>query len=205
MTFFAPVFDLPAGRAPWCGPAAIAILTGVPHSRIIKMLRRCRGPGWRAKPIKGTYAHEVIKVLRRLGCKVEQSEVYEGTLSKFAEDVRHAGAYLVNVTGHFMVTCAGAIADNSNPAGVPLEEYGRGSRRVLRAWKVTAPALPKYTIDDALVTSKPAKPKIPIQLRRVNKLLGAVKRWERKEKLAKTKLKKLRRQLAYYKGKGLVP
>lgn len=203
MTFFAPVFDMPAGRTAWCGPAAIAILTGVPHSRIIDMVRRGRGKGWRAKPIKGMYAHEVIRVLRRLGCKIEQSEVYESTVTKFADDVRHAGAYLVNVTGHFMVACAGILADNSNPAGVPAEQYGKGARRVLRAWKVIAPVLPKFTIDDALTTSKPAKPKMPIQLRRVNKIVAGVKRWERKEKLAKTKLKKLRAQLRYYQRKGV--
>lgn len=45
----------------------------------------------------------------------------------------------------------------------------------------------------------------PVQLQRVNRVIAGIKRWERKEKLAKTKLTKLRRQLAYYKNKGLVP
>lgn len=200
MTFFQPVIDNKTGRA-WCGPAAIAILTGVPNSRIEKMLKRGR-KGWGNRPIKGTYNHEVIRVLKRLGCKVQELKNLESTICKFADDVRHAGAYLVNVTNHYMVTCAGVLADNSHPTGVPAEQYGR-TRHVQRAWKVVAPALPRFTIDDALVASRPAKPKMDIKLRRVNKVTASIKRWERKEKLAKTKLKKLRRQLAYYKAKGL--
>lgn len=47
------------------------------------------------------------------------------------------------------------------------------------------------------------QPKMPVQLRRVNKVASGIKRWERKEKLAKTKLTKLRRQLAYYRNKGV--
>lgn len=43
-----------------------------------------------------------------------------------------------------------------------------------------------------------------IKLVRVNRVLAGIKRWERKHKIAVTKLRKLRRQLAYYRGKGLV-
>lgn len=203
MTFFQPILDL---KQKWCGPAAVAILTGVPYSRVEDMIRRGRGKGWRTKPIKGTYIHELVKVLKRLDCKVERVDVYENTAPKFADDVRHAGAYLFRVPGHIMVACGGIIADNSNPEGVPAEVYGR-ARRVNQAYRVVAPALPKFTLDDALVTSaaRAPKPKMDVKLRRVNKVVASIKRWERKEKLAKTKLKKLRRQLAYYKGKGLVP
>lgn len=202
MSFFKPVLDLK--HTPYCGPAAVAILTGVPLSRIEKMLKRGR-KGWGNKPVKGTYNWEVRRVLERLGCKVEELKKPESTIAKFADDVRHAGAYLVNVTNHYMVAYAGTIADNANPEGGPAETYHRGARRVQRAWRVTAPALPRFTIDDALVASRPAKPKMPIQLQRVNKVIAGIKRWERKEKLAKTKLKKLRRQLAYYRKQGMAP
>ncbi len=195
MTLFKPIMDC-RPRA-WCGPAAIAILTGVPLSRIEKMLKRGR-KGWGSKPIKGTYAHEVVKVLKRLGCKVEPASVYESTITRFTDDVRHAGTYLVNVTGHFMVSCAGLIADNSNPEGGPAETYPRGSRRVQRAWKVIAPTLPKFTIDDALVATRAPKPKKDIKVIRAEKIAADIKRWERKEKLAKTKLKKLRARQKYY-------
>lgn len=200
MSFFKPVLD--TKTIPYCGATAAAILTGVPLSRIEHMIRRGRGKGWQRKPIKGTYLHEIVKVLKRLGCKVEAVKVYESTAPKFADDVRHAGAHLFRVAGHVMVTCGGIIADNSNPEGVPAEQYGR-NRRVTDAWKVVAPTLPKFTMNDALMTSKPTKPKMPVQLQRVNKVVAGIKRWERKEKLAKTKLKKLRRQLAYYKKQGV--
>ncbi len=199
MSFFKPILDL---KRQWCGPTAVAILTGVPYSRIEQMIQRGRGKGWRTKPVKGTYISELVRVLKRLGCKVERADVYEGTAPKFADDVRHAGAYLFRVPGHIMVACGGIIADNSNPEGVPAEVYGR-ARRVTAAYRVVAPVLPKFTLDDALVTSKPPKPKMPVQLQRVNKVVAGIKRWERKEKLAKTKLKKLRRQLAYYQKQGV--
>lgn len=188
----------------YCGPSAIAILTGVPLSRIESMLKRGR-KGWGDKPIKGTYMHEVKRVLKRLGCKVQEVKNPVSPVGKFADDVRHAGTFLVRVTGHLMVARGGVLADSSNLTGVPVEAYHRGTRRVRNAWKVIAPALPVVTVDDALVTSKPAKPKQDIKLLRVNKVMSGIKRWERKEKLAKTKLKKLRRQLAYYKAKGLLP
>lgn len=200
MSFFQPILN--TTRVPYCGPVAAAILTGVPLSRIEHMIRRGRGKGWKNKPVKGAYYSEIIRVLKRLGCKIERTKIYESTITKFADDVRHAGAYLIGVPGHIMVTCGGIIADNSNPAGVPAEVYGR-NRRIQQAWKVIAPVLPKFTADDVLITSRAPKPKIDIKLRRVNKVTVSIKRWERKEKLAKTKLKKLRRQLAYYKTKGL--
>jgi hypothetical protein len=201
MTLFQPVLD--AKHTPYCGPAAVAILTGVPLTRVEKMLKRGR-KGWGSKAIKGTYTWEIKKVLKRLGCKIEDMKNPENTICKFADDVRHAGTYLVQVTGHYMVACAGVIADNGNPQGIPLEMYGRGGRRVRRAWRVIAPTLPKFTVDDALTTSKPAKPKKDLKTVRAAKVAADIKRWERKEKLAKTKLKKLRAKQKYYQRQNVV-
>jgi hypothetical protein len=61
MKLFHPVRDVSADRrGPYCGPSAVAFLTGVPVSRIEKMFRRIRG-GWRdelgrRKTVKGKYA-----------------------------------------------------------------------------------------------------------------------------------------------------
>ncbi len=73
---FEPIVDV--DHRPYCGPLAIARLTGVPVSRIEKMLRRNRYGRYRdasALPIKGTINAEVINVLQGLGCKVEKLSV----------------------------------------------------------------------------------------------------------------------------------
>jgi len=48
------------------------------------------------------------------------------------------------------------------------------------------------------------KPKKDVKVVRTEKVRAAIKKWERKEKLAKTKLKKLRSQLKRYEKLGIV-
>ncbi len=120
------------------------------------------------------------------------------------DDTRHVGTFLVEVTGHFMVCCVGLVADTTWQSPGPIEAYHKGQRRVKRAWKVLAPQLPKYAIDDALVAARAPKPKKDIKAVRAEKTLTLIKKWERKEKLAKTKLKKLRSQLRRYQKNGIV-
>lgn len=207
MPLFNPPLD--TGRVAFCGPAVISILTGVPVSRAELMIRRGRKGGHKARngrklPIRGVYTWEVIRVLKRLGCKVVPTKITPQSLTRFVDDIRYAGTFLVEVTAHFMAATQGVVADNTFPTGVAVETYNHGRRQVKRAWKVLAPALPKYTIDDALAAERPKKPKPDVRLVRAKKTYAAVKRWERKEKLAKTKLKKLRTQLKYYMKLGVI-
>jgi len=185
---FTPVKDV--AHVPYCGPTAIAALTGVPVSRIEKMIRRCRR-GYKRR-IVGTYTSEAVKVLRRLGCKVEEVKTFEPTFGKFVEDTKTVSApYLVRVTGHFMTTFKGTFCDTvEGPRSI--DGYDKNKRRVRQAWKVIAPAKPKYTTG---VPKRESKPKPDIKVLRAAKLADDIKRWERKEKLAKTKLKKLRSRL----------
>lgn len=204
---FKPVMDIRPSA--YCGPSAIAILTGVPLSRIEKMIRRCRQGGYKSYDgrkiaIKGTYTWECLKVLKRLGCKVIKMKYTEGFLSKFVDDVRHAGTFLIEVTGHFMVCENGMVGDSSFHDPMPIENYHRGSRRVKQAWKVIAPTLPKYTAEDRICASRPVKPKRDIKEVRAEKVQKDIKRWERKEKLAKTKLKTLRTKLKRYETIGVI-
>jgi len=207
MALFKPIIDVP--RTAYCGPSAVAILTGVPVSRIEKMIRRIRG-GYKSYdgrkiPIKGTYAGECIKVLKRLGCKVKPFEFTfaKGTFAKFVEDTRYAGTFLVEVTDHFMTCSGGMIADSGYHDPMPIEDYKKGQRRVQRAWKVIAPVMPKYTIEDRIAAVREPKPKRDIKAIRAEKLQADIKRWERKEKLAKTKLKKLRAKQKRYEKLGV--
>lgn len=213
---FTPVIDAKRRRGPYCGPTAIALLTGVPYSRIEKMIRRKRGASakdvdGRNIPIKGTYPWEVRRILKLLGCKVTPVKVAPAgattPLSRFVDDYRYAGTYLVEVTGHFMVCEKGLIADTTHQLPIPIEKYARSTRRVQAAWKVDAPALPKYSLEGERLLAEAAvarrKPKKDPQKKRAENALKLLKTWERKEKLAKTKLKKLRAQVKRYTQLGV--
>lgn len=197
-------------KRPYCGPVAIAALTGVPLSRIEKMIRRGRRGGYRASngrrmPIKGTYHHEVHKVLKNLGCKVTAVKTYASTFGAFCEDTRHINAaFLVNVTGHYMVTAQGTYCDTSSLDGPrPIEGYHQTQRQVLRAWRVEAPTTPKYTLADEVEKLRPPKAPRNLKAERAKKLAQQIKVWESKERRAKNALKRLRPKLARYLKNGV--
>lgn len=208
MPLHIPVID--TKTRPYCGATAIAILTGVPLSRVEKMIRRCRKGGYRDQngrkiPIKGTYTWEVVKVLKRLGCKVTELKTPESTFARFVHDTAHISkAFLVNVTGHFMTSFQGTFCDNSNLDGPrPIEGYHKGQRRVQKAWYVEAPALSLYTIDDAIKATPAPKPKPDVKVVRAQNIAKQIAQWESKERRAKNALKKLRPKLAYYEKLGV--
>lgn len=208
MALFTPIIDVK--HKAYCGPTAIAALTGVPVSRIEKMLRRCRSNGYRnvdgrKLPIRGTYRGEMIKVLKRLGCKVSEYKHVESTFGRFVEDTRFVDAmFLVNVTGHWMTSCKGTICDTSVITPKPADDYHRKQRRVKAVWKVEAPEKPKYTIDDPITPPKrEPKPKPDIKIVRAQRLVEQIKWWEAKEKRAKTALAKLRPKLRRYQKLGV--
>lgn len=174
---------------------AAAIATLLSADRFSESFKSANG---RRIPIKGTYNHEVQKVLKKLGCKVEKTKFGEGSFAGFVKDTRHAGTFLVNVTGHYMTCSGGMIADSTFPSAIPIEQYHKGMRRVRQAWKITAPAIPRYTIDDPIVTSRAAKLKRDLKEVRAEKVELAIKKWTRRKKLAETKLKALRKQQRYY-------
>jgi hypothetical protein len=188
---FTPVVDV--DHRVYCGPHSIAVLTGVPVSRIENMFRRrrrgYRDATGRKLPIKGVSVSETLKVLRLLGCKVTDVSKPEATFGRFCADTAHIDAtYLVNVTGHFAVVHKGVAAS--------AFDQKRKARRVLQVWRVNAPAEPKY--DTAGPAPRPKKPKPPVQQVRYDRVLAKIKSWETKAKRARNALKKLERQRVYY-------
>jgi hypothetical protein len=147
--------------------------------------------------------------LKRLGCRVEAYTPPVSTFGKFADDTRHvAGAFLVEVTGHWMTTSGGFYGDSNNmyEGPQPIESYHRAKRRVRRAWRVFAPALPMYTLEDRIAAApRERKPKEDIRVVRARKLAAQVKAWESKKKRAETALKKLRPKLRRYEKLGIQP
>ena len=185
------------GREAYCGPRAIAALTGLPVSAIEARIRRGRGGGYRDRtgrkiPIKGTYPWEVRRVLERFGCKVEKLSTVEPTLGRFIEDTRHIpDPILVEVTGHFCVTHGGSCSDWNWSV--------RRKRQIMQAWRVTLPATIKYTPPKV----REPKPKLVIDVKAVRyaRVLTAVKVWGTKAKRAKNALRKLAAKQKYYEAK----
>lgn len=209
MPLFKPVVDVK--HRPFCGPTAVAALTGVPLARIEKMLRRSR-KGYRDSygrkiAIKGTHTSEVLDVLRRLDCKVGEPSRPAMTFARFCDDtINVPDAYLVEVPGHFMVTCQGLYCDNGTLAGPqPASGYRKPLRRIKRAWKVEAPTIPKYTLADPIsAPPREPKPKRDIKEVRAEQLAARILAWERRKRRAETALKKLRPKLARYRRLGIV-
>lgn len=149
---FTPIIDEGRSRnGVYCGPTAIALITGRPIGEIERAIRRKRARAvggvprdclGRKLPIKGTYASEVRHVLERFGCKVERvlQKARGETLNAVVTDwLAPTAVYLVEVTGHWMVAHAGKIADTSHHDPVEIKSYRRKARRVVAVWKVTRP------------------------------------------------------------------
>lgn len=195
-----PVIDVK--HTPYCGPTAVAALTGVPVGRIEKMIRRKRRGGHRdalgrRRAVRGTYTWEIVRLLTRLGCKVQEMADPESTFGRFCDDTAHmSSAFLVEVTGHFMAVYRGSFIDTGHMQPTPAAGYAKAARRVKRAWRIEAPTVPKYlTSDDPVRVPKP-KPDIrTVRAARVAKRLDA---WIVRRKRADTAIRKLMRQARYY-------
>jgi len=150
-----PVYDTKA-RA-FCGPTAIAAVTGTPISKVHKMVRRLRADKereWRGRvlnggrvkdllgrrmPVKGMHNRELVEIMRRLGFKVKHARWpvpgrRTETLQAFCEDRGHMGPFIVNVTGHYVAVSHGMICDTLKRTPVPFAEYPKLRSRVKAFW-----------------------------------------------------------------------
>lgn len=131
----------------WCGPAAIAAITGQPTSVITQMIRGVNGK----TKVTGTSNAELLAVMRRLGyARIECLELARErmTLARFAKLHRKmfAGrATVVNVTDHYVVLAGRRFVDSSRRDPVLISDAPYRRAIVKRAWsfeKVAAPDLP---------------------------------------------------------------
>lgn len=201
-------------RAPYCGPCATSALTGAPITRVEKMIRRVRDDAfkehygrkrrWKRKPIiRSTGTHEVKTVLERLGCKVERYNTALTTFGQFVDDTQHMpGAFLVEVTGHWIAVSGGHYADSANFDKTALE--GADRRRLVNVWRVFAPVEPRFPTG-IVKQVRPKKTGGPTpQQKRAQTLLVQMREWEKRKKRAETALKKLRPKLRRYEKLGVL-
>jgi hypothetical protein len=141
-----PLYD---GQAPFCGPTAIAALTGESFDSIYRKIRRVRADRERRTygrklrggrvlsitgqhvPIRGMYTSEVVEVMRRFGFKIKTNERITGTLRAFLEDRGHLGLLLVETPTQFIAVSRGMICDTRTKVPIPMLDYPRLRRRVV--------------------------------------------------------------------------
>jgi hypothetical protein len=119
----------------WCGPGALAILTGKDTDETARLLREVSGK----RAIFGIQQRYMLDVLHREGLRaLEIGQLAQtGPFRKFKGEAC-PGTYLVIITGHYVVidTATMEVCDNMTVYPVPLAKYRRANKRVKRAWRI---------------------------------------------------------------------
>lgn len=138
-----------SGGTVWCGPGAVAILTGVPLIQVAEVM--CRVSDTPYAQLEGTTDETVVLTLRELGYRAEVSEAfaqryrtstYGPLLHRFLADqpvMERAAPHLIELNGnHWATTHMGFLADNwTDGAPRQLDAYPHPRRHVTAIWKVT--------------------------------------------------------------------
>lgn len=116
------------GKNRYCGPAAISAIFNIPTHQASKMVREVTGNPY----VKGIYNSELIKALTNNGIEVVKFETpLRPTLSK-AVSLLEPGAYIVNVTRHYLAvdTQSWQWADNKYKKPRSLDDLAKPRSRV---------------------------------------------------------------------------
>lgn len=149
----------------WCGPGALATITGLPVSHVMAVLRHVTG----RRTIKGVRHSDMFKAGAMLGLTFLPQNVYSyvenhqlPTLARWTKIYQEnlaSAAFLVNVSQHYVTVSGRKFNDNWTKSPVALSKAPRRRARVRAAWKVVkdpnfVPALPP-------APPAPAKPASP--------------------------------------------
>ncbi len=118
------------GSNRWCGPGAIAILTGVTTDDASRMIRAITGK----RSCTGTSTCIIRNVLRKCGIDSNRVEHYGGgrkpTLNQWVESGRsQGGTFLVVAGNHFQIITGDLFVDNQVKELTAFEDLKKGKRR----------------------------------------------------------------------------
>lgn len=124
----------------WCGPTALALITG----RTLKFCHNklARIEGKEPRYLKGVYQPSMRRALREMGYQPERIPLVRQslTLRKYIEEVQTTehfrGVMLVNVTDHYVVINKGMVVDNHRILPLPVREHPAWRKRIKNAWIV---------------------------------------------------------------------
>jgi hypothetical protein len=153
-----PNYDI-RGRA-FCGPTAIAAITGEPISVIREVIRSQIGTkiDGTAMPVMGISNKVMLRTMEELGWRVIKSDSHaqqirrqlgddEDVLTPAEMDIvrfgdfldyvqmhEHVGPYIVNVTRHYYAVDADEVCDTHTQIPVEIHRFKRGRRRWVQKW-----------------------------------------------------------------------
>jgi len=142
------------GRIPWCGPAALALATGLSHAEACALLRQVSPAHYPAgTEIVTSWWRDLVEALHRTGTACEPLDIpadtaWGGTsLARLVRRGLEPGWYLLRVTDHFLllhVRLGGlALVHDNRHMAVPVSPLAFGRRRVTHAVRLHgAPGLP---------------------------------------------------------------
>jgi hypothetical protein len=136
----------------WCGPAALAAISGKPASHCVLAIRHSLNPAYYHKPVKGVSNTILIRAAEKLGFSMtkcfEQINYAKGlilkfnqlpTLARFCREHRELlrrETILINITGHYVVVSGRSFIDNHTGKPVSLASAPHRRCRVQNAWIV---------------------------------------------------------------------
>lgn len=121
----------------WCGPAAIAAVTGAPTSRAVSAIKAVRDKyGDFVGPVKGTWPNEIARAIGRIrptwSIEVIHFEYFKTTLAQWRNYHRQSNLiYVVAITGHFLAVAGNKLMDDNNREWIPVSEYHK-QRAIVR-------------------------------------------------------------------------
>lgn len=133
----------------WCGPGAVASLTGLPIRESTQLLCRIHGGSYEA--FEGCWTEDVILALHELGYRAKEIDIisrypnltHGPTLQRFLSERRVdecVNPLLIEISGHFVATHFGFATDNWTGRPVPIEKFPKTKRLVKRAFIILQPS-----------------------------------------------------------------
>jgi hypothetical protein len=149
----------PTGRTLWCGPFAVAVLTGVSyddaHAEAVRIERRRLNaeakrvglkPGyWNKTHFKGMHFNALKRTAEKLGAKFgattfTYNKAKALTLLTFARDHTVAGkVYLITAGNHYVIVKDGVLY-HSHHDPLPVEQAPRYKMAKVTKWTEVRPA-----------------------------------------------------------------
>jgi len=126
----------------WCGPTALAIISGRSLKFCHNKLARLE---WKEpRYLKGVGNGSMLAALREMKFLPRRIDAAHGlTLRKYIEEVQTTehfrGVMLVNVTHHYVVISKGLVVDNRNGSEpLPVKDHPTWRKRIVKAWHIKA-------------------------------------------------------------------
>ncbi|UTC28336.1 hypothetical protein GURKE_03080 [Brevundimonas phage vB_BpoS-Gurke] len=140
-----PVHGYIPDRTRWCGPTALAAITGLPYADCLERFRQLRRNRGRRAVVKGVAQKDMRAVLIGLGYRIQDVTPAAGpSLARWLDNRAGADAlstFLI-VAGNHYITVRGdeGLCSLTHGKPVPLAQLKKRRAAVTDAWRIVKPA-----------------------------------------------------------------